>query len=320
MVETIHFKNGNFPACDWAWSSTLGWKVSSNPTDVTCGNCKRTGVYKDALKTTPVKTTISNTTTEEQTKEETNMSTVAYNVVGNTLTCLINGKLYSMNTSCPEIQNAYDILNETPVDAEALLRVFNKVHAVAGYCEGDVKVEGNTITYKGRAIRNELTDKIIKFMDEGAPFKPLLKFMERLMKNPSKRSVDQLYPFMQHVGLQISSEGMLIAYKGVDANLKDVHTHSVDNSPGTTPPPFNRNEVDDDPNVGCSYGYHVGSWEYASGFGSRTMRVEVDPGVVVAIPHDCNHQKVRCTEYKVLDEVNVSDMDIDSVSVYAADL
>jgi hypothetical protein len=48
---------------------------------------------------------------------------------------------------------------------------------------------------------------------------------------------------------------------------------------------------------------HVGSLEYASTFGgsdSIHLIVEVDPKDVVAVPHDCNFQKLRTCRYKVV--------------------
>lgn len=55
---------------------------------------------------------------------------------------------------------------------------------------------------------------------------------------------------------------------------------------------------------------HTGSIEYvknfASGYGrpggDRIVVVEFDPADVVCVPRDCDQQKIRCTQYKVVEE------------------
>ena len=64
-----------------------------------------------------------------------------------------------------------------------------------------------------------------------------------------------------------------------------------------------RNSVCDDANIGCSYGFHAGSYEYAKGYassGGHLMRVEIDPTDVVSVPLDCDCQKLRTAKYKVI--------------------
>jgi hypothetical protein len=66
-----------------------------------------------------------------------------------------------------------------------------------------------------------------------------------------------------------------------------------------------RNKVDDDKLVGCSYGFHAGTLEYASNFAGgndRLVLVEIDPADVVSIPVDCEFQKLRTCRYKVVQE------------------
>jgi hypothetical protein len=50
-----------------------------------------------------------------------------------------------------------------------------------------------------------------------------------------------------------------------------------------------RNKVDDDKEVGCSYGFHAGTVEYAKDFlggsGRHLMIVEINPADVVSIPN-----------------------------------
>jgi hypothetical protein len=63
-----------------------------------------------------------------------------------------------------------------------------------------------------------------------------------------------------------------------------------------------RSCVCDDYRQGCSPGLHIGSLEYAKGWGPRVMVVEFDPADVVSVPDDCNCQKLRACAYKVIGE------------------
>jgi hypothetical protein len=63
-----------------------------------------------------------------------------------------------------------------------------------------------------------------------------------------------------------------------------------------------RGKVDDDFRRGCSFGFHVGTREYATSWGPRTMLVKVDPADVVSVPSDCECQKLRTSRYTVVCE------------------
>jgi len=82
-------------------------------------------------------------------------------------------------------------------------------------------------------------------------------------------------------------------------------------------PTMQRHNVDDDANVGCSYGFHVGSLEYVRDFASgndRIVIVEVSPADIVSVPHDCAHMKVRVCRYKVVAEYTGPLPEVASVS------
>ena len=62
-----------------------------------------------------------------------------------------------------------------------------------------------------------------------------------------------------------------------------------------------RKQVDDSVDIGCSFGLHAGTYEYASNFGNGvTLTVRIDPANVVSVPRDCEYQKIRCSEYTVI--------------------
>lgn len=186
---------------------------------------------------------------------------------------------------------------------EDLISVKGKIASYVSDSQ-NVEVVDDGVKYKGRYIDNYLTQKILSFMKNDYPVKPLLNFFEKVMKNPSKRSVDQLYKFLEHGNMPLTPDGNFLGYKAVREDWKDYYSGRYDNSPGK-PVQMERNEVCDDPNLGCSRGLHVGTISYARDYGKpggRIIIVEVDPSNCVSVPHDCNHEKLRTSEYFVVKE------------------
>jgi hypothetical protein len=121
------------------------------------------------------------------------------------------------------------------------------------------------------------------------------------MLNPSRRAVNELYAFLEHKSMPLTPDGNFIAYKGVRDDYTDWHSGKFSNNIGDVNE-MPRNSVCDDANVGCSSGFHAGSYEYAQGYGNggHLMIVEIDPSDVVSVPLDCDCQKLRTTKYKVI--------------------
>jgi len=157
------------------------------------------------------------------------------------------------------------------------------------------------ISYAGNPLPASIQTRIQAMATAGESPEPLFNFYERLAKNPSFRSVQQLFNFLQHVGIPLQQDGTFLAYKGVKEDFKDCHTGKVDNTPGVVNR-MDRNLVSDDPATACHYGYHVGALAYASTFhsGGHVVICEVDPEHVVCVPNDHYHQKMRVCEYKVI--------------------
>lgn len=178
----------------------------------------------------------------------------------------------------------------------------SEVERIVQWSIGAFTYNNGVLSHKDFEIPECLMARVVEMIDDGFDVNPMLNFIERLMQNPSRRSVLETYTFLEHKCLSIDKDGYIIAYKGVTNDLKDCHTKSVDNSVGAAIPRFPRNMVDDDCNVGCSTGYHAGSKNYATGFGQRVMLVKIDPADVVSVPVDCSCQKLRCCFYEVIEE------------------
>lgn len=126
-----------------------------------------------------------------------------------------------------------------------------------------------------------------------------MRFYERLQKNPSKRSVDQLFPFLDKMNIPITADGCFLAYKGVNSDYTDRHSGTISNRPGSTIK-LPRNLVSDDPKEECHFGLHVGAVSYARNFADRMVICKIDPENVVCVPYDNYQQKMRVCEYKVI--------------------
>ena len=170
---------------------------------------------------------------------------------------------------------------------------------------GRFTAHNGEILVDGIAAPPALGKKILQFSDEGLPYEPLVEFARNLQKNPSFRSVQQLFTFLEKNDHPITDNGCFIAYKKVREDFKDVHSGTFDNSPGQVVS-MPRNQVNEDPNQTCSFGLHVANFSYARDFygGGKMLEVEVNPADVVAVPVDYNNAKMRVCKYTVLGVVD----------------
>lgn len=189
-------------------------------------------------------------------------------------------------------------LDEIPNLVSVAKRIEKMSHGAFMVRDGEILVNG----IPAPAV---LGNKILKFSNEGLPYEPLVKFAEKLQENPSYRSVNELFQFLEKNDHPITETGNFIAYKKVRADFKDVHSGTFDNSPGQTVS-MPRNMVNENSNETCSHGLHVANWDYANNFyqGGPMLEVEVNPADVVAVPSDYNQAKMRVCKYKVLGVVD----------------
>jgi hypothetical protein len=184
-------------------------------------------------------------------------------------------------------------------DWELLPELVDIPAAVNAYADGHVVVnEFGEVTYDGELVHNTVAKRITEFFREELPFMPLVRFLENLMANPSRRAVDELYNFLENEGMPITEDGCFVGYKGVQDNFLDVHSGTFDNSPGEVIS-MPRREVDDDARKSCSYGFHVGSQRYAKNWGEKVVLVKVNPADAVSVPYD-SAEKLRVCKYEVI--------------------
>lgn len=174
------------------------------------------------------------------------------------------------------------------------------VKSLKSWAKGKCTVDGNIISYNGVQLPEELNSRINKMFTNGESPAPVFKFWERLEKNPSFRSVQQLWAFLNQVGIPLTPDGCFLAYKSVKGDYTDVYTGTVSNKPGSINE-MPRNQISDDPKVDCHVGFHVGALKYAQEFaGTKIVICKVDPEHVVCVPYDNSQQKMRVCKYEVI--------------------
>ena len=222
------------------------------------------------------------------------------------ITAVINGIIYTIDATHPNYQKALEAIKVS--DYDTFVSVVDITSKVKNYIwNTDIVINDGVVYFKGDAIHNTLTKKILDFMQKDLPVAPLFKFMENIFSNPSKRAIDELCGFLEVGNLPYTEDGHFLAYKNVRADYKDIHSGTFDNSVGKVCE-MPRYKVDDDKDRTCSNGLHFCSIDYLPHFsdscGGHTMILKINPADVVSIPSDYNNTKGRCCKYKVIGESN----------------
>lgn len=167
----------------------------------------------------------------------------------------------------------------------------------------DLKLLDGVLYWHGQKQETTLAKRILNDIENDTFDERYVKFMQKLMHNPSYASVKMLYDFIQHNDLEILENGDVKAYKKIkngDDGPRDTWTGRVPNYKGQIIS-MPRNMVEDNPSRTCSQGLHIAAFKYAGGFaGNNLIEVAVNPADVVSVPYDYNQQKCRCCRYEVL--------------------
>jgi len=231
------------------------------------------------------------------------MNAPAYTLTNESITIIWDGKPHTVQKGAPQfLPLRMAILNE---DWGSIPKHLTVAKSLSEWAKGKFTVQGETISYSGERLPSDINQRILQMAGKGEDPTPVFLFWERLQKNPSSRSVKQLWPFLLHQGIPLTKDGCFLAYKGINQNYTDKHSGTVDNKPGIINE-MPRNKISDDPNEACHFGYHVGALEYAQTFapGGRMVICKVDPADVVCVPYDESQRKMRVCKYEVIGEHN----------------
>lgn len=243
------------------------------------------------------------------------MAITAMSLTNGTLTVILdNGnEILTARNDHPKWERIVDAFKAS--NENDLISLLSLKSCVEAFSVGQLSVNSTGVTFRGQPMHTVDSARVMAFLRDGLPYKPLANYMARKMANPSARAISELYNFLEHKNMPITPEGKIIAYKGVQPNFYSVRGNKQTivvqgevNSEGQILNAVNstieveRSSVDDDFRNGCSFGIHAGSLSYAKGWGKRVVLVEIDPADVVSVPEDCNCQKLRCCKYKVIGE------------------
>lgn len=182
-----------------------------------------------------------------------------------------------------------------------------------------VSISGGRVLYDGTPIHNVVSEKLLSMIRAGdVDVSPWIKFIEKLMRNPSKNSVEQLYNFLNYKELPITEDGDVLGYKGLQPDFwsqkGNTRTRVICGKTNEQGQIFNgigeiieveRNSVVDNPNVECAEGIHIGSYNYAknwAGSEGKLVLVKFSPEHAVSVPH-ADFEKLRVCRYEVIAEV-----------------
>lgn len=230
---------------------------------------------------------------------------IPYLLQGRNIILVIDGKSHTISRDTHvAYMKIVDALKAQ--DWDTLRDLVEPKRVMVNFGKGYVSIEGDKVMWKGKEFHNALTTRMLEMFQDGFPIDPMVRFMENLMQNPSKRSVDQVYGFLEKNKLPITEDGYFLAYKKVRKDYRDIHSGTISNHIGAVVE-MDRNLVDDNPDSHCSVGLHFCSESYLSYFGSPSdpvMVLKINPADVVSIPTDYDGAKGRCSKYEVVAQVN----------------
>lgn len=225
---------------------------------------------------------------------------------------LINFEPFAVSSTHPNFDAIVRALKEerwsdikTLANVAIALKEAVDEQAAAGGAKGvEVDVDAGVVRFDGEVLHGTLVDRILNMVAQGFKIDPLVKFLDNLMKNPSKRAVDELYGFLEYGKMPITEDGCFLAYKRVNSDYTSVHDNKTDNSIGKVVE-MPRNKVDDRSDNTCSHGLHFCSHEYLKSFsGAKVVVLKINPADVVSIPTDYNNTKGRACRYEVVGELS----------------
>jgi hypothetical protein len=232
-------------------------------------------------------------------------------------TVILGGQPFMFDHTHPYYSGLVECVHSGDVDE--FIRLINTGNEIENWSEGDFEFRDGFLYFEDEQVANQPTSRVIEMIQQGFPHKPMLNYLTNLYDNVSERAVQESYNWSSHKGLPITDDGMMIGYKGVsvycgetiqgkNGEIKD--GDYVDKFTGKTfrnnvgdKAGMKRRQVCDDHTQGCSSGLHVGTYEYAcnwAGSGGIVLLVKFNPKDIVSVPSECEHQKLRVSEYEVI--------------------
>lgn len=235
---------------------------------------------------------------------------LAHIINSNCATIVLDGQSYTVRKDHINWNEILDALSQR--DEARVKQLVDIPEALKAVTSGRITVQDDGVYFNGEPLHMGLATRILNLIREGYQglAEPLTKFLDNLMDNPSRRSVQGLYEWLEKSNLPITDDGCFIAWKIVGPDFQSLYSgngaQKFDNSPGKRVE-VARNQVDEDIDRTCSYGLHFCSSNYLPNYGraegNKVVMVKVNPRDVVAFPRDYNTAKGRCCGYDVIREI-----------------
>lgn len=222
-----------------------------------------------------------------------------------TLTILSGSEIININRDHVNFKKIVSLVSDKSCDIDQIRELAKIDLAITKASAGKITVTDDGVYYNDELIHNAVVDAIFSYQALGLPIDSIVKFLDNLMQNPSKNSIDQLWNFIDHHQLPLTEDGCILAYKAVRPNYMDKFSGKISNHIGAVIK-MDRNKISDDPMYHCAAGLHVGGLQYSgpegwySSHGDKCIIVKVNPKNVVCVPNDHGYAKVRTCEYEVV--------------------
>ena len=240
---------------------------------------------------------------------------IPYIISGDVISLVINNKPITIDKYHLKFQEIKDAIKQSDWDTVERLSTETVATTIQQQDGLMVDIDKGTVSYKDYQLPNVLVNKILEMVKHNFDLSHLLKFIDNLFLNPSYKTIQELYSFLEVGNLPITEDGHFLAYKKVNSNFTSIHDGITKNDIGTIVS-MARSNVDDNSNNTCSTGLHFCSYDYLKHFGnseSKIVIVKINPKDVVSVPIDYNNTKGRACEYFVLSEIDKVNMDLPMV-------
>lgn len=243
---------------------------------------------------------------------------MAHIITSTSATLIFNGKVYTVNASDRYFKKFCQFIDNS--DPAGAIAYYSRKKDYAKNLPAPFSVREGKLYHDEDTTAQAISKRVIKMLKAGIDTKYMLRFLDNLYQNPSKRAVDELYGFLESNELPITANGGFMAYKRIKSDWTDCRTGTLDNSIGQRVW-MARNKVDEDKDRTCSAGLHVASLGYLKHFtGDILIAVEINPRDVVSVPTDYDNSKMRVCEYTVIEQLDIAivkgDKDAWDIPVY----
>lgn len=154
-------------------------------------------------------------------------------------------------------------------------------------------------------IHGTIADRILENWQNGFEITGLANFLGKLLQNPYKVVIDNLYNYLEKYKLAISEDGDIVGIKAIHPNYTSIFKPSFRYCFSGTISEL-LSELETNPLASTGRGLYFGFEQFVFGFGrpdSLVIAVKVNPAHIIGIPEDSGYQKMRAHTLNVLGSI-----------------